>query len=101
MLLYIYDYIISGGIFLNESHTVENPKKKRVHVRITLENSMDANEIPVSVPRLFLSASDIKAKEEEGRTIIFVVTKTQKSTSSIDLKPLRDSAGNYLVIVCW
>ena len=86
---------------MNKSHNVENPKKKRVHVRITPDNSMEATEIPVSVPRQFLSAAEIKATEEEGRTIIFVVKKTQSPESSIDLKPLRDSAGKYLVIVCW
>ena len=87
---------------MKDSHNNENPKKKRIHVRITPDNSMDASKIPVSVPRQFLSASEITSKEEEGRTIIFVVKRTQKSPeSSIDLKPLRDSAGNYLVIVCW
>ncbi|MBO5413585.1 MAG: hypothetical protein J6A29_04785 [Clostridia bacterium] len=95
---------------MERSHNNENKAKghtKRNHVlRISPENSIDRNEIAVCVPRSFLSVEEIRKKEAEGRTIIFVVEKKHSYSAdgcgpSIDLKPLRDSAGNYLVVVCW
>ena len=95
-----------GGIFLKSNNSHEPKGNPRMHVRITPENSMDSKEIPVSVPRSFLSPADIKIKEMDGYTVIFVVQRTISPSAQVDgkplipLKPLRDTTGKYLVIVC-
>ena len=93
---------------MKESHNQQGKGKGKHNlpqVRITLRNSIDVNEVPSSVPQTYLSASEIKTKEQEGRTIIFVVKKTEKYSAdaslSIDIQPLRDTTKKkFLVIVC-
>ena len=96
---------ISGGIILKESHN-EQPKGKRSQPRITPENSISVENVPHSIPIKYMSWAEIKEKEKEGRTVIFVVIKTTTPSpnghkSSIELNPLRNSDRDYLVIVCW
>ena len=100
MLSYIYDNIISGGIILEKSHT-----SKRKQVQITPDNSIDKGAVPVGVPCTYLALERIQATEREGYFVMFVVNKevhpcSEYQKEHIDIKPIRNSIGEYLVIIC-
>lgn len=71
-----------------------------IHVRITPRNSILEGWLPVTAPRSYLSAEEIQQKESEGLTVLFVVEEKKSASGSKGLKPLRDTVGRYLVIVC-
>lgn len=79
---------------------------KSIHLRIAPDNSIPVEEVPRTIPVKFLSPEQIRAQEQDGRTVRYVVIRNivpsrNDGKPSINLFPLRNSSGDYLVIVCW
>ena len=74
------------------------------HVRITPDNSWPMGTFGQCIPRSFLTADEIFAKEAEGFVVCFIVnikTKiTKNGNKSQSISPIRNSAGEYLVVIC-
>lgn len=79
--------------------------KSRKQIKITPDNSIDKSAIPIGVPCTYLSCEGILGTEREGYVVMFVVEKTIYPSEDgqkphIDIKPIRNSIREYLVIVC-
>ena len=80
-------------------------KTSRIHVHITPDNSIDKTAIPSGVPCTYMSPDGIQGTEREGYIVLFVVNKVIFPSHSgqkdhFNLKPIRNTIGDYLVIVC-
>lgn len=89
---------------MSKSHSKSYGKDK--HIRIAPDNSIPVEEVPRTIPIKFLSPEQIREQEEAGRTVRFVVMRNFVPSGTgrkpaINLLPLRNCAGDYLVIICW
>ena len=96
---------------MKESHN-EKPKGRKGQPKFKLYvNALPVEDVPRSIPVKFISYDEIKKVEQQevdGKrlTVKYVVMRTVIPSpgggkDSIDLLPLRNSAGDYLVIVCF
>ena len=73
---------------------------KKPQIQITPRNSFVEKSVPSTVPRRFLSLDEIREKETTGDVIIFVVEEKFSSKGSKGLRPIRNTDGKYLVVIC-
>lgn len=103
--------IFSGGITLSKSHNRKHKSKQDKPKFDLYVNALPVEEVPRSIPVKFLSYEQIKevgTKELSGKKLAvkYVVMRTiapslEGGKNSISIMPLRNSAGEYQVIVCF